>query len=537
MVKCNDNQRLKLLLPFAVVALFILSLIIVTFFALWNNFDLKRLYNTLADPYIQHVLYFTLLQATISTVLTIALAIPIARALHRRNKFFGRGFLLKFLNLSFVLPVITLVLGIAVIHGKNGWINNLIHYFYGTSLDYYLYGFPGVLLGHLAFCLPLATRTFLNRFNMIPSEFWQNASQLEFSSINIFRIIEWPSVKVPLITITTLIFMMCFSSFVIVLALGGGPAFTTIEVAIYQALKFDFDLDIAVNLAFIQFIICICLIAIVQRFNTPFFAFVGNNPKQYNRPDINNITAKILDIFAIFILFVISVLPVIAIFVSGYKGKITYVIYNAAFWDAVKTSLTISFYSGILTIIMSLCLVSGAFFFRYHAKKQKFSENIMWISNATLTIPAFIFITGLFIAFHQYISIIDVSYYLIIIINSISALPFAVNILLPTSLNFNIHEIYLCQNLNITGWNFIKLFYWPHMRKTLGYALALSITMSWGDLNIIALFGNNSLNTLPFLMYNMMSSYQIQSASVVALVILLLSFLLFWTIEEFVGGE
>ena len=38
-----------------------------------------------------------------------------------------------------------------------------------------------------------------------------------------------------------LIFMLCMTSFTIVLTLGGGPAATTLEVAIYQSLRFDFD--------------------------------------------------------------------------------------------------------------------------------------------------------------------------------------------------------------------------------------------------------------------------------------------------------
>ena len=43
--------------------------------------------------------------------------------------------------------------------------------------------------------------------------------------------------------------MLCFTSFTIVMALGGGPQATTLEVAIYQALRFDFDLAAAGQLA------------------------------------------------------------------------------------------------------------------------------------------------------------------------------------------------------------------------------------------------------------------------------------------------
>ena len=54
--------------------------------------------------------------------------------------------------------------------------------------------------------------------------------------------------------------MLCITSFTIVLTLGGGPAATTLEVAIYQALRFDFDPARAVTFTLLQ----IALTAIVM---------------------------------------------------------------------------------------------------------------------------------------------------------------------------------------------------------------------------------------------------------------------------------
>lgn len=49
-----------------------------------------------------------------------------------------------------------------------------------------------------------------------------------------------------------LVFALCFTSFAIVMTLGGGPKATTIEVAIFQAIRFDFDLAKAVYLSLLQ---------------------------------------------------------------------------------------------------------------------------------------------------------------------------------------------------------------------------------------------------------------------------------------------
>ena len=54
---------------------------------------------------------FTLVQAVLSAVISVALAIPVARALARR-RFAGRGLLITLLGAPFILPVIVAVMGL-----------------------------------------------------------------------------------------------------------------------------------------------------------------------------------------------------------------------------------------------------------------------------------------------------------------------------------------------------------------------------------------------------------------------------------------
>ena len=57
-----------------------------------------------------------------------------------------------------------------------------------------------------------------------------------------------------------IIFLLAFTSFPIVLLLGGGPAVQTLELAIYSAVRLDFDLGAAVTLALLQIAICAVII-------------------------------------------------------------------------------------------------------------------------------------------------------------------------------------------------------------------------------------------------------------------------------------
>ena len=62
-----------------------------------------------------------------------------------------------------------------------------------------------------------------------------------------------------------LVFMLCVTSFTIVLTLGGGPAATTLEVAIYQALRFDFDPARAVALTSGQIALTVAAVWLLSR--------------------------------------------------------------------------------------------------------------------------------------------------------------------------------------------------------------------------------------------------------------------------------
>src|SRR5215218_6758042 len=84
---------------------------------------------SLSDPYVLQILRFTLLQAVLSAVLSIAFAIPIANALARRQSFAGRNLLLRLFAVPLGLPQLVVVLGLISVFGRQGWLNSLFETF------------------------------------------------------------------------------------------------------------------------------------------------------------------------------------------------------------------------------------------------------------------------------------------------------------------------------------------------------------------------------------------------------------------------
>ena len=108
------------------------------------------------DSYLTHVAWFSLKQAALSTLFSLLLAVPLARALFHRQ-FPGKTLLLHLFGLSQVLPVIIALFGLVAVHGAQGWLTALAQAA-GLPLPDYLFGLSGILLAHVFFNMPLATR-------------------------------------------------------------------------------------------------------------------------------------------------------------------------------------------------------------------------------------------------------------------------------------------------------------------------------------------------------------------------------------------
>ena len=91
----------------------------ILFWFIWNSVPVITSYSI----HYTKLYEFSLEQALLSTLLSLALALPVARALHRR-RFPGRALLLQLFGLSQVLPVIIALFGLVAVHGYGGWIQS-----------------------------------------------------------------------------------------------------------------------------------------------------------------------------------------------------------------------------------------------------------------------------------------------------------------------------------------------------------------------------------------------------------------------------
>lgn len=492
--------------------LFIATVTLAAFFALAgkaaNGFAINEI---LSDAYLAQVVFFTLWQATLSTVLSVAVAIPVARAFARQTDFHGRDTLLKLFALPLALPALVGVLAILGLWGRSGWINSLT----GERLQFSIFGLSGILMAHVFFNLPLATRLLLTALERIPVENWRLANQLDLPASSIFRFIEWPVLKTVLPGILALVFMLCLTSFTIVLTLGGGPASTTLEVAIYQSLRFDFDAGRAVTLALVQLALTLLILALSHRFTStlPDIASLGKN---IARPDAPKATARIIDSTLIVLAGGFVALPLMTLVIDGLASDLPRLLATPAVWKALATSTVLALAAASLSLVLCWAMLK-----MITDPNAGLAKLVSTANSAILVMPAIVLGSGWFVILLQFGDVFSFAPVLVIVINALMALPFVHRILAPALAQAEQKHRRLVTSLAIHGWSRWRLIDFPVMRKPLALAFAFAMALSLGDLGVIALFGSEQITTLPLLLFQSLGSYRTNDAQGLALVLTL----------------
>jgi thiamine transport system permease protein len=470
----------------------------------------------LVDAYVLQVIWFTVLQAGLSTVLSVGLAVPIARAFFRRQ-FPGRVLLLRLFALPLALPAIVVILGIIEVYGRTGWASRLI----GHQLD--IYGLSGILLAHVFFNLPLASRMLLQRLEAVSLETWRLAEQLGFAERDRFRLIEWPALAQALGGVASLIFLLCAASFAVVLTLGGGPGATTLEVAIYQALRFDYDPARATVLGLAQLLICMCFVIIAGRHAGAAYGWPALRARHFPARS-STAAARSLDAFFLLLASLFVALPIVAILTSGVTADFD----SSALVRAGGTSIVLATFAALAALALAWPLANA--FARMDFLRSR--TLVALISLLPLIIPPAVLATGWFIVASRFGAPLSAAPFMVIAMNALMALPFTMSVLGPAVRATSVDNDRLCASLGLAGWPRLRLIEVPILRAPLGLALALSFIVSLGDLTAISLFGSQDLVTLPALILAQMGSYRIDAAAGSALVLALASFALIFGFEK-----
>jgi thiamine transport system permease protein len=470
--------------------------------------------------YLFRITRFTLMQAGLSTLLSVILAIPLARALARRPRFAGRQWLISLFALPLGLPPLIAALGLIEIWGRSGLANQGLALF-GVQTPFSIYGLSGILLAHVFFNLPLATRLILPALERLPGEYWKTAANLGLGGVTLFRLIEWPAIRRSAAGAAGLVFMLCATSFTLVLVLGGGPAATTLEVAIYQALRFDFDPNRAVLLSGIQIALTLTIMAGLKLISAP------TDPGDTKgggamRPDVRGGWAILPDAALIGLAGLFVAGPMAAAILAGLAADLPGLLADPLFWRATATSFGIGSAAALLAIVIAGLMIRA----RHSAGDPPANRGLGLLSafsgaagSLTLLVPPVVLGAGWFLMLGGGAGQLAAPLAAIIIVNALMALPFVMRVLEPAYQTAMARNGRLALSLGITGLNRLRQIDLPAMLMPLTTGFAFALALSLGDLGAIALFGSDRIVTLPWLLYQKLGSYRTDDAAGLALLL------------------
>ncbi len=204
-----------------------------------GRFTAAPFLRVLTDPRLRRVAWFTLWQASVSTGLTLLVGIP-AAYVFARFTFPGKRLLRALTTVPFVLP--TLVVGTAFLAllGPNGTLGIDLH---GTVW--------AILVAHVFYNLAIVVRGVGSYWEQIDPTTEEAARVLGAGRWRTFREVTLPLLRPVLGSTAALVFLFTFTSFGVVLVLGGFRN-ATIEVEIWRQTMAFLRLDVASALALLQ---------------------------------------------------------------------------------------------------------------------------------------------------------------------------------------------------------------------------------------------------------------------------------------------
>jgi len=464
---------------------------------------------------------FTFKQAFFSVLAALALGLPGAWFIgNSRSRFTP---LLKTLTaIPFAMPSILVVLGFVLFFGNSGWINRLykIVPFSGGQPLRILYRPAAVILAHGFFNFPIVIRLAGDGIARVRRAYAPAAASLGASPIKTIFTVILPLAVPGIMAACLLVFMYCFTSFAVVLVLGGGPKTTTLAVEIYRHSRIFLNYGSAGFLALVETMITVCV------FMTYVFAGKKSMPVQANileRAEERKKSAagRIVMILYLLIIAFIVLGPLLSIPLESFlfkPSRSAAQVLSLRWWrdlggsclPALGRSLILAFFSATAACVLAVFAAGAVKLLETRNKTSSFPANIIrFLAAAPVISSGIVLGLGWIILYGRNFSRSPAA---LVILHGVSAMPFAFNFISEGFRSLPANTLNAAAVLGagpLTGLLTTALpLSLARVRSAWGFAAALSL----GELNAVMMLGMEGWETLPLYIYRAISAYRYGTA-------------------------
>jgi thiamine transport system permease protein len=218
-----------------------------------GTFDASPVLDVVRDPALRRIAWFTLWQAVVSTVLTLLIAWPCTYVV-ARCAIPGRRLVRALVIVPFVMPTVVVAIAFLALLQPGGALG-----FLGWER-----GVAPILLAHVFFNVAVVVRTVGTFWEQVDPRTTDAARVLGASRLRAFVTTTLPLLVPSIAAAASIVFLFTFTSFGVVLLLGGGTH-ATLEVEIYRQTARLLDLHVAAGIAIAQMLAIVAVLVVVSR--------------------------------------------------------------------------------------------------------------------------------------------------------------------------------------------------------------------------------------------------------------------------------
>jgi len=520
-------------------------------FAPEGSFDPGKLRQLIRTDYYARVLWFTTWQAALSTLLTLALALPGAW-FFARYEFKGKALLQSLTTVPFVLPTVVTAAAFRALLGNGGLVNRLL-----AALD--IGSGPVIrleqtvtffLLAHIFYNYTVILRIVGGFWSRLPRNLGEAAQMLGASRTQVFFRITLPLLGPAILAASLLVFIFCFTSFGVILILGG-PRLATVEVEIYRQAVHIFNLPLAAALSLTQIVFTFCLMSLYTWLEGRTAVSIMPEPIRGTRRQARTRVEKMVAVASILFLVLLLGTPLAALFASSLitENGLALTYYLALLENSIQSILyvppltalmnSLGFALGATLIALALGGLAAAFLSRPKHKKRAWLDPFFMLPLSTSAVTLGF---GFIIALDEPPLNLRTSIVLPALAHALVAFPFVIRSLLPAwrSIPQSLREAAAVLGAApLTVWKHVD---WPILSRALMVAAVFAFAISMGEFGATVFVARPQTPTLPLAIYRFlgqpgtMNYGQAMAMSCILVVTTAVGFIILEKIKPQAGG-
>lgn len=480
----------------------------------------------LSSESVREILWFTIWQAALSTLLTLVIGLPGAYLL-ARYEFRGKTLLQALSGVPFVMPTLVVAAAFYALLGPRGWVNLAAMRIFGLNaapihLTNTIYA---ILLAHIFYNTTIVLRMVGDFWSHIDPRLNQAARTLGANRLESFRKITLPLIGPAITAATLLVFIFNFTSFGVILILGG-PRFATLEVEIYFQTISLFNLPLAAALSLIQLGCTLALTIIYTRLSTRLTRPLKLHSRRFTQKRLTTWKSRLFAGVIIIILLTLLVAPLLALLTRSFvrlepeRGQriiespgLTLDFYrelsinrrSSLFYVPPMTAIGISLGYAFITVILALAIgMPAAWALARHSGRSinKFLDPVLMLPLGTSAVTLGL---GFIIALNRPPLDLRSSPILVPIAHTLVAFPFVVRSLTPSLRSIQPRLRHAAAMLGASPIYVFRMVDLPLVGRALLVAATFAFTISLGEFGATALISRPEYPTIPLMIYRFIS--------------------------------